>query len=116
MGLIQEAIKKITAGKEEKKHMEDVQRWQEHIQAKKMPADERDLLRYKEEERQARIKVEVNKYRQRDRDDMWRGKKFNPAYTPNMFKNTQNLFAGGKSPLLQTDHNLIKQKNMFVKK
>jgi len=99
MGLLQNAIRKWKAKKEEKSDYERKQRVIEHFSEKKMSANERELIRFKKEEREEQIKVDLNNYRKKKQDEIWRGKKGNPIHTPNvtiggkdMFKNEQNLF------------------------
>ena len=92
MGIIQNLIKSWKEKKEEKKRMENLQKWQEQIDTKKLNANERELMRFKEEQRQERIKAELGKFRKARMNKIWRGKTFNPVYAPNIIKDDKNLF------------------------
>ncbi len=104
MGLIQDAIRKWKEKKEEKKKMEDTQRWQDQIEKRKISTNEIELMRYQEEDRQAMIKKLVQERRQQEKRDMWSGRKDNPIDIPNIVKDSTNMFNGksifmGKSNL-----------------
>ena len=89
---IKELLVKAKAKKEEKKHIEDMGRFHERIEAKKLSANERELMKYKEEERQEQLKKMLNKYREKEKKEIWSGQKFNPIHTPNIMKGEDNLF------------------------
>jgi len=117
MGLekIKALLNKAKAKKEEKKHIEDMGRFHERIEAKKLSANERELMKYKEEERQEQLKKMLKKYRDKERNDTWSGKKFNPIHTPNIMKNDDNLFKGNKN-IFVNKTNLFNQPDLFFKK
>jgi len=115
MGIIQNIIRKLKEQKEEKKHMEDTQNWQEQIEAKKMSNNERLLRRFLEEERQKRIKNTVEKFQKRENDEVWSGKKWNPVYADNMFKNKKNIFKREEKTFMGKAE-LLNGSNLFFRK
>lgn len=113
MGLIQDWLRSIREKKAEKKRMENMHRWEERYEEKKLSSDERELMRFREEERQKLIKSALAKHRKKMNNDIWEGKMGNPLYTKNVishqkeiFKNSPNIFAH-KS-------NLFNQPSMFM--
>jgi len=115
MEKIKEILRKVRAKKDEKKHIVDMDRFEENIQAKKMSSNERELLGYKEEERQAMIKKMVKRYRDKERDETWRGKKFNPIAAPNIMKDNNNIFKNNENIFIKkTD--LFNQPDLFFGK
>lgn len=69
--------------------MEDESRFSETIQQRRLSAEERDLNRYLEEDRQKRIKQLVAKYQKSRHNEIWHGK--TALDTPNMFKNHPSI-------------------------
>ena len=67
-----------------------------HVMNRKMSNNERALVKFQEQDRQERIKHLLKRYEKRERDEMWRGKKFNPAFAPNIMKDNDNIFKGQK--------------------
>ena len=113
MGILQNTIEKIRAGKQERKHMEDVNRWEEQVEQKKLSANERELMQYAEEDRQERMKIALDKIRKTKQREHWSGRKNNALDTPNIIKNSENIFAHKESMFGHKD-NLLHQKNMFA--
>lgn len=114
MGLIQNLIRRMREKKEREKDFESDQHIAERYAEKKLSANERELIAFREQARQRRIKAELSLYRKRMRDDIWQGKKGNPAYAPNVVAGHKNLF-NGKMDLLN-DRGFLKQPNMFARK
>ena len=110
---IKEILRKARAKKDEKKHIVDMDRFEENIQAKKMSSNERELLGYKEEERQAMIKKMVKRYRDKERDETWRGKKFNPISAPNIMKDNNNIFSNNENIFGNNENIFTKKTNLF---
>jgi len=111
--MLQNAIGKIRASKEERKHIEDVDRWEEQTEEKKLSSNERDLMKYAEEVRQEKIKIAVEKIKKMKDREYWSGKKNNSIYTPNIMKDGENMFENHKS-MFGGKSNLLHQKNMFA--
>ena len=97
---------------EELNRIARVQHFQEKLDERKMDSNERELIRFQEEERKAAIKEALDGYRARERDRVWRGKEGNPAYLPNVIKNQKSLFSG-KS--MFSNKTQLKQPNLFFK-
>lgn len=95
MGLLQDWIRKRKEMKEEKESYERGQRIEERFHTKKLSSDERELNRFREEDRQKRIKQILERRRKIENDKMWRGKEGNPVYTKNVIANHQKLFSSG---------------------
>jgi len=117
MGLekIKELLAKAKAKKEEKKHIEEMGRFHERIEVKKLSANERELMKYKEEERQEQLKKMLNKYREKEKKEIWSGQKFNPIHAPNIMKSENNIFKGNKN-IFANKSNLFNQPDLFFKK
>ena len=114
MGLIQNLLKKWKEKKEEKKDMENQQRWQEGFEMRKLSANERELMRFQEEERQKRIKAALEKFRKIKQDKIWRGKDGNPLYAENIIKDDKNQLLGGKN-LFFKKTGLFSRDDLFFK-
>lgn len=90
MGLIQNLIQKAREKKEMRQNMENQVSISEKIEQKRLSANERELNKYIEEDRQKKIKEVLNNYR-KDRDnDIKFG--HNPIYIKNIVKDDKNLF------------------------
>ena len=89
MGLIQDYLRSRKERKERYKDMEDESRFSEQIQERKLSAEERELNRFVEEERQVRVKELLNKYRKKRHNEIWHGG--TALDTPNMFKNHPSI-------------------------
>lgn len=114
MGIIQDILKKFKEKKEERKSYERGRRIEEGYEEKKLSANERELLKFKNIEREKKIKKVLDNYRKKEKDEIWRGKKSNPIYAPNIIKDNKNLFKG--KSLFMGKGNLFKNKNMFMRK
>ena len=115
MGLIQDAIRKLKEKKQAKEVYENEQRTMEGYHKKKLSSNERDLMRYQEEERQKRIKAAVEKHRQRVSDEMWSGKTMNPVYAPNVITGQKNIFKGQENVFTKPT-TMFDKKDLFFKK
>jgi len=100
MGLLQEWIRKKREQKEAGKEFERRQNIQDNFEQKKLSANERELMKWKEKERQIQIKAELEAYRKIENNEIWSGRKSNPLAAPNitsgdkdLFKNNENIFA-----------------------
>jgi len=105
MGLIQDFLKKRKDRVGERKDYERSSRIPEQIEAKKLSSNERELMIWKEKERQNRIKVELEKFKKKENDEIWSGQKGNPISSPNVTNNHKQLF--------NHDNMFAHQKNMF---
>ena len=117
MGLIQDFIRKKREEKALKENYAEEQHMVESFHAKKMGANERELLRYQEEERQKMIKQILEQKRKIENDKIWRGQEANPAYTKNVIANHQKLFSGGNmfanTPNVSSQPNVVNQPNII---
>lgn len=109
MGL-RDVIARALAKKNRFREMQTEDRLQETLQARKMSANERELNRFVEEEREARIKNALEKRRAQKHNEIWHGP--SALNTPNMFA------AGGNSILnqpsiMQERNNLLNQERLF---
>jgi len=81
--------------KERKRMKEDFAREQnvvENFEEKKLSSDERELDKWREQARQKKIKEIVRKLRKKENDEVWSGRKSNPAAAPNIVANHKELF------------------------
>ena len=69
------------------------------IEERSMSSNERDLLKRIEKNRQEKIKVELDKLRKIDNEEMWKSK---------------NLILGQKATILKNDRPILKEKNIFI--
>ncbi len=109
MGLIGNLLQKLKEKRERKKQFEEEQRLIENFEIRKLNSNERELLKFQEEERQKKIKEALENFRKKRQQEIWSGKIGNPLYTDNvikgqknLFKNERNLFAakrGGRKNL-----------------
>lgn len=76
MGLM-DAIRRWNESRKEKsntfKEMQDNRRFQKIIESREKSSEERQLERYLEEERQKRIKAELDKFNQKKTKELWKG-------------------------------------------
>ena len=89
MGLIQDFIRSRQKKKKLYEEMETESRYSDLVQERKLTVEERDLNRYMEEDRQARIKQLLKKYQKQRHNEIWHGKTC--LETPNMFKNSPSM-------------------------
>ena len=120
MGLVQDYIQRRRERKEMKENYEGEQNTVETFHAKKMSSNERELLRYQEEERQKRIKQMLEVKRKEENDKIWRGKEANPVYTGNVIAGHQKLFSGrnmfAEMPNVSKQPDVVVQPNIFMRK
>lgn len=83
MGIIQNIIAKYREKKEREKEMVSEIRLQNKISERQKDANERELERYHEEARKARVQAELNAWRQAKSNQIWKH---------NMFSNNEFLF------------------------
>lgn len=115
MGLIQDAIRKWRNKKAEKEDYEREQRIMEGYEQRKLSADERELIRWEEQERQKRIKAALKSFRERENEEVWSGKKGNPVFTPNVIAGQKELFKGDEN-LFMKKSNFFDQPDLFFGK
>lgn len=89
MGL-KEMMERFVSKNERFKEIKDEQQFRDKLASRNMSADERELARYLKENREARIKSEVKKIRDRKSKEMWHGKTALDA--KNIFKGDKNIF------------------------
>ena len=97
MGLMQDLIRKARGKKEEKQDYERHRHIEENYSEKKMNSNERELLEWREKERQIMIKRELEDFRKRENEEVWSGKKGNPLYAKNVVAGQKNLFDGSNN-------------------
>lgn len=108
--VLKEIIAKMREKKERFKEMKDEDQMQETLATRKKNSNERELDRFMEEERQKEIKIQLETFRMRRKDE---------ARKENMLKG-KNIFAGHKSILtdnkkLFSTRNNIHKGGMFFK-
>lgn len=99
MGIIQDILAKVRAKKEKYAEAEDDIRMQKRLQEKQLNANERELNRYMEEDRQRMIKSMLEKYRKRKKDEFWHGNRLLDKKNifqnhPSIMRNNTNLYRG----------------------
>ncbi len=99
MGLLKDFIDKWKERKAKSNELEDNVRIQERVMAKRKSANERELDGYLEEQRQARIKAEVEKFREQKKHEHWNSP--TALDTENMFKKKSNMILTGRSVFLR---------------
>lgn len=92
MGLIQDAIRKLKAHKEQQSEYEKQMHIEERVQMKQLSANERELMKIQEKDRQDMIKQELERRRKMENERVWSGKEGNPVNAPNVTKGHKNLF------------------------
>lgn len=116
MGLIQDYLRKLREKKEDKNSYAEEQNVREDFERKKINSNERELMRFREEERQKRIKNTLARYKKKENDKIWRGREANPAYAGNVVAGHKKLF-NGKNNIKEADDFFKGQKDLFkVKK
>lgn len=118
MGIIQDYIRRMRERKQKVQGYTEDQEVVEGFHAKKMSSNERELLRYQEEERERRITAQLKAVRKKENDEIWSGRKGNPVYAGNVVANQKKLFSSKKSMFSGTDtaykhENVTKCKNLF---
>ena len=119
MGLIQDQIRKFRDKKRYKNEYAQQRNVEEDYAEKKLNSNERELNRYREEERQKRIKQILERYRKIENDRVWRGQQGNPLYAKDVVKDQKKLFTSGnmfsRTPSVVKGKNVIKCRNIFCK-
>lgn len=105
---LKDIIGKLYNKKEKFKEMEDEVHFQRRIQEKMKSADERELERYIEENRQARIKAQLGKIRKDKQKAMWHGKTALDA--PNVIVGHKNLM---RQPNIFVHNQMSREKELF---
>ena len=99
---IMDIIKKIGGRnqefKEKMKNAEEEMKIQKRLEERSKSANERELQRYMEEERQRKIKSELDKIHKQQNKDMW----------------NDNSILGSKTTILKDDRPILKEKNIFL--
>ena len=117
MGIIRDYIEKMRERKRQKEQYAEQQQMVQGFQAKQMNSNERELLRYQEEDRQRQIKAALEARKKADNEKIWSGQYANPAFAPNVIQGQKNLFNGGNMFAHTQDavHNqdVVKCKNLF---
>lgn len=104
MGLLKNWISGI--GKNKKEFKEKFRQAQEEhrieklIEEREKSSNERDLENRLERKRQERIKIELDKLRKKDNEEMWKPK--------------INILSSDKMNLLKDDRPILKEKNIFM--
>jgi len=115
MGLIQDLVRKWRDRKEEKEGYERGRRIEEGFEMKRLSANERELMKWQDQEREATIKRALDKIRKRENDEIWSGRKNNPISAPNIINNQKQIFRGEQN-LFVKKTNLFNQPDLFFKK
>jgi hypothetical protein len=104
-------LAKWKANKEQFKEMQRLDKLQTVVEQRKKNANERELEGYMEEERQKQIKVQLDHYRQKKKDEMRQttmlGHKSIFNHKATMLKDNNKLFKGRSG--------ILKQKGVFLK-
>ena len=114
MGLIQDYIRRLREKKAQREGFESEQHMVEGFEQKKLTANERELMRYQEEERQKRIKFMLERKRKQENNRVWRGQQANPVYTKNVIAGHKKLF--GETNMFAGVPNVVTQPNLFNRK
>lgn len=115
MGLIQDWIRNR---KNDKKEVNDYAKHryvEENFESKKLSADDRELMRWQEEERKKNVHAILEQYRKKENTEFWSGHKNNPTDAPNVVANQKNIF-NGQSNLLHCPNIVTNQPNIFMKR
>lgn len=100
--MIKELLEKLKQRKAKLKDAEEDVRIQKIIEQKQKNANERELESYLEEERQKRIKLDLDKYHKKKQDEFWHGN--------NLLKNNKRYMDN-----LPKEKNIFKHKNSIIK-
>jgi len=117
MGVIGDYFNRLRERKRERESFEGEQHMVQNFQQKKLSSNERELLRYQEEERQKRIKLALEQKRKRENDKVWRGQEGNPTNAKNVVGNHKKIFSGknmfANTPNVSRQPNVIRSKNVI---
>lgn len=92
MGILKNLARKLVEQKKTRQDYERGERIKERYEERKLTSDERELLAWKEKQRQKRIKQELRNIRKKEQKELWRGRKNNAIYEKNIVKDDRNLF------------------------
>lgn len=99
MSVLKSLLRKLAERKKEREDYEGQQHIIERYQEKKLSSDERELLRWKEKQRQIMIKEQLRRIRKKEQEELWSGRKNNPIYEKNIIKDNKEL---------------LRHKNLFI--
>lgn len=111
MGLIQDLIRKIKDRREEKDSYARGRFIESDFEHRKLSSDERELMRFREEDRKKRIKAELERRRKQENEKVWSGRHGNPINAPNVNVGHKKLFSGGN--MFSNCPNCIKQETII---
>lgn len=117
MGLIQDFIRRMREGREEKSSFARSRFIEEDFERRKLSADERELMRFHEEDRKKAVKAELERRRKIMQRRIWSGHDGNPIDAPNVTSNHKKLFSSGndfaKVPSVVKTPNVVNVRNIF---
>jgi len=114
MGLLQNMLSKIKEKKEALSDYETEMKIKEIAERKRLSSDERELMRFYEEDRQRAIKQALKERRKKMIRDIWEGKKGNPVNAPNILLNHKSIL---KQPnIFGNAQSIFNQPDLFFKK
>lgn len=94
---IMDIIRKLKERKEQEKEYEEQGRMIQKVEARKLSSDERELLRFKAEERAKLVRKILDGKRKQINDKIWSGKDGNPAYAKNIMVGQKELYKENKN-------------------
>ena len=112
MGLLKKFIERMRSNKEAEKEEESRQSMMERIAAKRLSANERELMEWQEKDRQASIKKALEHYHRIRQEKLWSGRDGNPAYVKNVIKGQKELYKNNKN-IFNGKTKFFKQKDLF---
>lgn len=115
MGIFKNALLKLKRKKEEKEDYERQQNIMENYEERKLSPEERELNVFLKKEREEKIKKALQEFRKNEMKENWAGKKLNPLYVEDIFKDGKDMFKKNKN-IFNGKATLFKQPNMFLKK
>lgn len=118
MGLIQDWLRRLKAKKEDKSSYARQRYVEEDYDRRKLNSNERELARFREEERQRRVKAALERHRKRDNHKVWSGRHGNPLYAKNVTAGHKKLFNSGnmfaKVPDAVHNRNVVNARNVVA--
>lgn len=96
MGILRDLLDKLREKRERYKQAEQELTIQKKLQERQLSSNERELTRYMEEERQAKIKQAVEGYRKKKKDEF--------LYGSQGWKDKRNIFKGHQSIMRNENH------------
>lgn len=115
MGLIQDWLRKRKNDKEEVNDYSKHRYIEENFETKRLSADDRELMKWQEEERKKNVHVVLEQYRKKENNEFWGGHKNNPIDAPNVIANQKNIFSG-QGNLLNAPNIVTNQPNIFMRR